>query len=71
MSNSNIVEISQVKVMQSNAGYYIGQSCTTEFEDGYQLEEPYCRDSNYFATFNEASDYLAYISSDDEIQNNL
>ena len=62
MIQSKIIKVSEPKVMQSAAGFYIGCSCTSKFPDGYEFEEPYCRDSGYFATEDEASKYLEYIT---------
>lgn len=41
------MKISELKVMRSNAGYYIGRSCV---EDGIPFEQPYSRESGYYPT---------------------
>lgn len=41
------MKISELKVMRSNAGYYIGRSC---IEDGIPFEQPYSRESGYYPT---------------------
>lgn len=41
------MQISELKVMKSAAGYYIGRSCV---EDGLPFEQPYSRESGYYPT---------------------
>ncbi len=54
---------SELMVLQSAAGYYVGTMYTNE--DGY--EEPGSRDSDYFRTRNEAEIFLKYTEqSNDE-----
>ena len=48
---------SDLQVMQSNAGHYIGTVYTDV--DGFQ--EPGSRDTGYFESHKAAEDYLAYI----------
>lgn len=51
--------ISQMQVMQSAAGYYVGRSCThTAASDTPGLVEPYSRDSMYYNTALEAEQAL-------------
>lgn len=58
--------ISCLQVMQSAAGYYIGQAYLEEDmisdeKDGEKFSGmPYCRESGYFRTEEEAEKYLAY-----------
>ena len=49
--------ISDYQVMQSAAGFYIGQSCVEEMEDGYLLPQPFDRCSHYMSK-EEAEKYL-------------
>jgi hypothetical protein len=51
------VSYSDLQVMQSNAGYYVGTICTGE--DGFQ--EPGSRDTGYFRTRKEAEAALKEI----------
>lgn len=51
-------KITQLKVMQSAAGYYVGREYYDE-EIGCWL--PYSRNSEYFATEEEAGDCLRYL----------
>lgn len=43
---SEKLRISPLKVMKSNAGYYVGRSCVDED----QCEQPYSRESGYYST---------------------
>lgn len=71
--NGDELVISNQKVMQSAAGYYVGCGYTEELflGDGQCMEDvtedmlglPYSRDSGYFATRSEAEAYLAYINN--------
>lgn len=45
--------ISELKVMHSRAGYYVGRSAEI---DG--IDMPYSRESEYFSTADEATEYL-------------
>lgn len=62
MNEDKILSVSEPKVMQSAAGYYIGQSCTVEYywNDGTTsiAQEPYDRLSGYFAEKSLAEVYL-------------
>lgn len=49
-----ITEISDLKVMMSNAGYYIGRTCTEDGIEGI----PYSRESEYYKTREKAEVYL-------------
>lgn len=44
MENQEQYRVSQLKVLKSAAGYYIGRVCI--FKDGH--EEPYSRESGYY-----------------------
>ena len=55
MCNAN--HISDFKVMKSNAGYYIGR---TEFQADINMSFPYSRDSQYYATKEQAEKTLKY-----------
>ena len=65
-SEDTILSVSEPKVMESAAGFYVGQSCETEllWENGTTdvITEPYDRLSGYFATAEEAGAYLALIN---------
>ena len=50
------MKISEPKVMQSAAGYYVGASCITD--DWPDFPQPYDRYSDYFATAAEAEAHL-------------
>lgn len=52
---------SDLKVMQSAAGYYIGTTYTDP-KDGFT--EPGSRDSDYFRTHEEAEKYLKMLESE-------
>lgn len=62
MNEDKILSVSEPKVMQSAAVYYIGQSCTVEYywNDGTTSigQEPYDRFSEYFADKAVAEMYL-------------
>ena len=50
------MKITDLKVMKSGAGYYIGRGCT---EPDFPFEQPYCRDSQeYYATKEDAQSAL-------------
>ena len=53
-----IGEYSDLRVMKSAAGYYIGTSFTHTQGEFKGLEEPGSRESEYFATAEEARDAL-------------
>lgn len=58
-----------LQVLRSNAGWYIGTLYNNYREDGtLQFQEPGSRDSDYFATEEEAAAYLKDIEtmSEDE-----
>ena len=61
-SSEEILSMSGPKVMQSAAGYYVGESCVTKYtyEDGQTMtiEEPWDRYSGYFAEKELAELYL-------------
>ncbi len=48
------LEITNLMVCSSGAGYYVGRYCN---------EGPYSRDSQYFATKEEANNHLKLINS--------
>ena len=50
------MEISEYKVMQSGAGYYVGRSCADPECGGFHV--PYDRASGYFLTKEAAEDHL-------------
>lgn len=50
------MKVSELKVMKSAAGYYIGRSCV---ESGFPFEQPYSRESGYYRTHEEAAGDLA------------
>ena len=54
---ANINQISDFKVMKSNAGYYIGRS---EFQADINLSFPYSRDSQYYPSKEIAEKHLKY-----------
>lgn len=54
---------SELQVLKSAAGYYIG-TMYTDPKDGFQ--EPGSRDSDYFATEDQAKSYLKTIESSGE-----
>tara|TARA_B100000902_G_scaffold299863_1_gene287385 strand:- start:51 stop:251 length:201 start_codon:yes stop_codon:yes gene_type:complete len=60
--NEELLSISKPKVMQSAAGYYIGESCMVEYtwEDGEKqiIEEPYDRYTGYFGNKEAAQNIL-------------
>lgn len=62
---AKVIEISEYKVMESAAGFYVGRSCLTAY-DGDIIPEPYDRASDYFETYEAAESYLNYISTEDE-----
>ena len=51
--------VSKVKVMHSNAGYYIGTDCEHTSGDCKGLVEPYERMSPYMSEY-EANKYVVY-----------
>ena len=65
-SEDTVLSVSEPKVMESAAGFYVGQSCETElkWENGTTdiIVEPYDRLSGYFATAEEAGAFLALIN---------
>lgn len=66
MNDDKILSVSEPKVMQSAAGYYVGQSCEVEYywTDGTTSvgTEPYDRLSGYFATPQQAELYLMEVA---------
>jgi hypothetical protein len=62
---AKVIEISDYKVMESAAGFYVGRSCLTAY-DGDVIPEPYDRASDYFETYEAAESYLHYISPEDD-----
>tara|TARA_B100001093_G_C26532883_1_gene886754 strand:+ start:493 stop:690 length:198 start_codon:yes stop_codon:yes gene_type:complete len=64
--SDEILSVSEPKVMQSAAGYYVGQSCEVKYtwEDGetHVQSEPYDRLSGYFSTAEIANLYLMEVS---------
>lgn len=61
---AKVIEISEYKVMESAAGFYVGRSCLTAYETDI-IPEPYDRASEYFETYEEAASYLRYISPEE------
>lgn len=61
---AKVIEISDYKVMESAAGFYVGRSCLTAY-DGEIVSEPYDRASDYFETHEEAANYLRYIGPEE------
>jgi len=55
--NDDILSISELKVMRSAAGYYLGHSCITA--DMPEMPQPYDRVSGYYRTAAEAEKELA------------
>lgn len=62
---AKVIEISEYKVMESAAGFYVGRSCLTAY-DGEIILEPYDRASEYFETYEAAESYLKYICPEDD-----
>lgn len=58
MTNSHL-NITNYKVMQSNAGWYVGRGCfpCPSMPD---LEQPYDRQSEYFSSASEAQEWLEW-----------
>lgn len=61
---AKVIDISDYKVMESAAGFYVGRSCLTAY-DGDIVPEPYDRASDYFETHEGAASYLRYISPEE------
>ena len=61
---AKVIDISDYKVMESAAGFYVGRSCLTAY-DGDIIPEPYDRASDYFETHEAAASYLRYISPEE------
>jgi len=57
---------SDLQVMQSAAGYYIGTVYKNIEKDGSVWYEPGSRDSDYFKTREDAEKYLKYLQSENE-----
>lgn len=57
------MKISKLRVMHSNAGYYIGRAYLEDDMPGDPNDGgmPYARDSGYFRTTEDAEDYLNYL----------
>lgn len=55
---------SDMQVLSSAAGYYIGTLYTNIEEDGTRWEEPGSRDSDYFKTREDAERYLRILNAD-------
>ena len=47
------MEISDLKVMKSAAGFYIGRSCIDEEMPGF--DQPYSRESGYYGSYESAA----------------
>ena len=62
---AKVIEISEYKVMESAAGFYVGRSCLTAYPGGEIVPEPYDRASDYFETHEGAASYLRYISPEE------
>lgn len=58
--DSKILSVSDFKVMQSHAGYYIGRSCEQEYSKGEISNVPYDRASGYYFTQEAAEIDLEY-----------
>lgn len=61
MEIDNLKNYSELKVLHSNNGYYVGTTYTDP-EDGFV--EPGSRDSGYFKTREEAERFLKLVESD-------
>jgi hypothetical protein len=57
--DTDIGEISNLQVMRSAAGFYVGQSYLNR-QSGYW--EPWSRESEYFETHGDAQAYLNFIN---------
>lgn len=68
-TSEEILSMSGPKVMQSAAGYYIGESCVTKYtyEDGetMTITEPYDRYTSYYAT-REQAEYVLEVDFNEE-----
>ena len=49
--------VSELRILQSAAGYYVGRVEITE--EGYEV--PYCRESGYYPTREKAESALAFL----------
>ena len=58
--------ISELKILRSAAGYYIGRTCK---EDGLPFEEPYSRESGYYPTEKAAENDLHTFDVRDCVEN--
>lgn len=64
---SNKEGYSDMQVLRSGAGYYIGTMYTNVEADGTMWQEPGSRDSGYYATEQEAAEALrVYEALDDD-----
>ncbi len=54
----DILQVSEMKVLHSNAGYYVG---TTYWDEDIQSDLPHSRNSGYFLTSDLANQFLEYI----------
>lgn len=61
-STDKVLKVSEPKVMQSAAGFYVGSECLTELTyangDKQIITEPYNRYTGYYATKKEATELL-------------
>ena len=59
------MKISKTMVMESAAGFYLGQAYLEEDMPGDPNDGgmPYCRESDYFKTWEMAQSYLDYLNS--------
>ena len=60
--------ISELKVLKSAAGYYVGRSCTEDDEPGFPM--PYSRESGYFPTREAAEGHLKTEGGDRQCDEN-
>lgn len=51
--HEGLLVISDLHVMKSAAGYYVGRACAEWMGDDW-LPQPYCRDTEYFSTYENA-----------------
>lgn len=66
-TKGNKMKISDTMVMESAAGFYLGQAYLEEDMPGDPNNGgmPYCRESDYFGTRKEAQRYLDYLNNQD------
>lgn len=62
----DVATVSELKVMQSAAGYYVGRDYYES--DWPELKMPYSRESGYFYTYEEAHDCLEVMKSEEALE---